>query len=488
MLFRGLYCWALSAALVAAPAAGADSLRAALELRAEYAAELEKLARWCTENGLRAEAQTTRRLIVPIDPYKLYVPTLPAAVGPPKLPDNAPPAVVQWDARLWQLRREHAGKLFEMARRAVRNGQAGLAFEMALAALQANPDHEAARRVFGFQKYKDQWRSLDEIRRLRAGQVWSEKFGWLPKAHLPRYEKGERYFNGRWISAAEDAKLHADIQSGWDIESEHYLVRTNHSLEAAVGLIEKLERLHRVWRLLFIRYYATPESLAALFEGRARAALPSFPRHHVVLFRDREDYIRALQPAMPKIDISSGVYVEQTRRAYFFVAEEPDDRTMYHEATHQLFHELRPTAPNVARKANFWIIEGIAMYMESLHSEEGYEVLGGLDDERMRAACYRLLQDGFYVPLEEFVSYGMERWQNDLRIATLYSQAAGLTHFLVHYDSGRYREALLRYLLAVYEGRDQLDTLAQLTGVSYAELDEQYREFIEAEKMPVKKN
>ena len=134
---------------------------------------------------------------------------------------------------------------------------------------------------------------------------------------------------------------------------------------------------------------------------------------------------------MPNIGISTGVYVDQTRRAYFFAGKGSDERTLYHEATHQLFHESRPVSPEVVRKGNFWIIEGIAMFMESLRQEDGYCVLGGFDDERMHAARYRLLHDHFYVPLDELVGYDMEKLQKDPRIGTLYSQSAGLTHFLV---------------------------------------------------------
>ena len=100
----------------------------------------------------------------------------------------------------------------------------------------------------------------------------------------------------------------------------------------------------------------------------------------------------------------------------------------------------------------------------------------------MRAAQYRLLHDDFYVPLQEFTALGIERLQKDPRIATLYSQAAGLTNFLVYYDGGRYRDALVAYLVAVYTGRDDPDTLAKLTGVSYSTLDKQYHEFMDGGK------
>ena len=185
---------------------------------------------------------------------------------------------------------------------------------------------------------------------------------------------------------------------------------------------------------------------------------------------------------MPNIKVTTGFYLDNPGCAYFFAGKDSDDRNMYHEATHQLFHESRLVAPNVGHKTNFWIVEGIAMYMESLRREDGYDVLGGFDDERVNAARYRLLHDHFYIPLGEFVDFGMEKLQKDPRIATLYSQAAGLTHFLIYYDEARYRDALVSYLSAVYAGHDNHDTLARITGTSYNDLDKQYREFLEGKK------
>jgi hypothetical protein len=216
--------------------------------------------------------------------------------------------------------------------------------------------------------------------------------------------------------------------------------------------------------------------VVAMFNGQPKA-LAAMPRHSIWYFRDQDEYIRALRVAMPGIEISVGVY--RPPHAYFFAGKQSDDRTMYHEATHQLFHESRPVVLDVGRRANFWIVEGIAMYMESLRQEDGFYVLGGFDDERLHAAQYRLLHDKFYVPMETFTAYGMEKIQKDPRIATLYSQAAGLTNFLVYYDHGRYRDALVSYLVAVYTGRDDPNTLAKLTGIGYSELDRQYREFVE---------
>lgn len=448
-------------------------------LRREYAAELDELAAWCDERKLDAQARTTRAWLRPRDPNCVCVAVFPRRIGPPELPPDTPADAVEWRDRFLRLRGDQADAMFEIARRAIRTNRASLAFDLIVTALHEDPDHKRIRQILGYQPYRGEWRSAYEVNKLRRGQVWHEQFGWLPRNHVRRYEEGERFHRGRWISAEEDARAHRHINYGWDLETEHYTVRTNHSIEAGVELGRQLERLYQVWKQLFVRYYATEEQVAALFAGSARRPRFQLPRHGVVYFRDRDDYVQSLKPAFPGIEISIGVYADGTRRAYFFAGEDYEQRTLHHEATHQLFHESRRVAPAVGKDGNFWIVEGIALYMESLREEDGYYVLGGFDDDRMQAARYRLLVDDFYVPFAELVAYGMDDVRSDKRIATLYSQAAGLTNFLIHYDGGRYRDALVDYLTAVYSGTDTLGTLAQLTGASYEELDKQYRQFME---------
>ena len=463
------------------PARAEDLYQTAQESVDKYAGQLAALAEWCDQRGLAEQAQETRAWLRPHDPSRVRVMVLPREVGGSGLPADSPADVVEWRNRLTRLKHDQANAMFALSRRAMVAHRASLAFDLLMVALRENPDHDSIRRILGYQEYRGQWCTRFEVDMLRSGHVRHEKFGWLPRTHVKRYEQGQRYHRGRWIPAEEDAKLRSRINSGWDVETEHYAIRTNHSLEAGVELGRQLERLYRVWKQLFIRFYATEDQVAALFAGPKRRSppIPFRQRHAVVYFRDREDYNRSLRPTLPTIEISVGVYIDNTRRAYFFAGKECDQRTMVHEATHQLFHESRPVAPDVGRDHNFWIIEGIAMYMESLREEDGYHVLGGFDDVRMEDAQYRLLNDSFYVPLSEFAGYGVDQLQHDERIATLYTQAAGLTHFLIHYDRGRYRDALVAYLAAVYSGQADLNTLARLTATPYSELDRQYREFME---------
>lgn len=475
-----------------ATAAGAarseDLVQTAVQLQNDYAQAIGELAAWCEERGLKEEARTTRTAIRPRDPYKLFVSLPPKQVAAATLPAGASPEVVDWDTRLTRLKRDQANALFDLARRAVRTLRASLAYDLVLAAIRAYPDHEGIRRLMGQQSFKGQWCTAYEVRKLRAGYVWHERFGWILQAQVPRYEQGQRFQGGKWISAEDDARLHRDIKNGWDIETEHYIIRTNHSLESGAALGVKLERLYRVWQQLFVRYYATEAQVAAAFDGRPRPASAEPPRLHVVYFRNKDDYVRWLRPEVPNIEVSIGYYRESTGRAYFYAGQEPDDRTLYHEATHQLFHQSRPVAPDVGSRCNFWIVEGIALFMESLHEDQGFYVLGGLDDIRVNASQVRLLTDNFYVPLADLTTYGMGRVQSDPRIATLYSQAAGLTHFLVFYDNGRYRDALVAYLSTVYSGRDEPGTLSRLAGLPYGELDRQYREYTQKATQEATKN
>ena len=474
-----LSAWFVFAVALSCPAA--DSLfHDAQALKSKHAGEVEKLAAWCEQEGLAAEAKKTRESLGTQDPFKLYLPVLPQEVGPAQPPEDASPAVAQWHAKLRKLRQEQALALFDLARTAVRKHQASLAYQLAMEAIRENPDHEGVRRVFGYQKYRNQWHTAYEVKKLRAGLVWDDKFGWISKSSLDRYQQGERFAGGRWIPAKTDDRLHRDIGSGWKIETEHYLIRTNHSIESAVDLGKKLDNLNRLWQQIFIRFYASEAYVDGLFSGRSQARAPELPHFDVVYFRDREQYNEALTPVMPDIGISLGVYLAQRRTAYFFAGGDDTDRVTYHEATHQLFQQARQTASDVGLRANFWLVEGIAMFMESLHEESGYYVLGGVNDVRINAARYHLAKQDFYEPFKTVTGLGMKELQSHPKIAKLYSQMAAMTHFLVYYDGGRYRDALVACLSAVYNGNQDPALLSQLTGASYAELDRQYREFIES--------
>ncbi|HBO42805.1 MAG TPA: hypothetical protein DD670_02475 [Planctomycetaceae bacterium] len=476
-------CLLALAAFVCATASSARAARsdemfkAATRLTQDYAASLEQLAAWCDEKGLSAQAAATRERAKPEDPNEIRVPVLPVRVGErAALREGASKDEAEWHERFWRLRRQVAEERFRLAKKAVKAGHASLALDLALAAIHEDPDNDSVRRLMGYQQFRGGWHTPFEVDRLRTGHVWNDRFGWIRKNHLERYEKGERLCDGRWLSADEDSRLRRNINQGWLVTTEHYVIRTNHSLEAGVRLGTQLESLYRVWKQLFLCYYATEEQVIAMFERRATRW--KLPRHRVIYFRTRDEYNEMLRPVMPGVEMSIGAYLGDSREAYFFADDGRDERTLLHEATHQLFHESRPVHRRAGVSANCWVIEGLALFMESLRKEGDYYVLGGSDDVRMVAARHRLMVDGFYVPFARMTRYGFPQLHGDPKIPTLYSQMTGLAHFMVYYDNGRYRDALVAYAKAVYDGSQDPMLLSRLTRTSYAELDKQYHEFM----------
>ncbi len=447
----------------------ADELAAARkQLYTDYGVQLQALAEKCESHGLSKQAEFTRRWLPQRDPAMIYVFILPSSTAPPAALVDTPLAQKWWN-KFTELRRAEADTLFALAQTALKNKQYALAFE--LCAKRCAKIQTMLRRelVLGDRKHGDQWVSPEAARCLDAGQVWSDDFGWLPADHLPRYQNGQRYYHGNWIGTAEDARLHSNIRNGWNVESDHYSVVTNHNLADAAKLATRLEMLYDVWRQVFVSYYAKPTQMEQWFaaaenaaqKSSANAATPAenaagelaiaptteravHKLHQVVYFHDKQQYVDALKAAQPQIEMSIGFYSDETRTAYFFASDDPYVGTLYHEATHQLFRETPPAAVDPGRKNNFWIVEAIACYMESLEehpllggeSYGKYITLGGENAGRVPAVRKRLLDDNFYVPLRELATYGMSELQHDARLSAIYSQISGQAWFLMHADHG----------------------------------------------------
>jgi hypothetical protein len=413
----------------------------------------------------------------------------------------APDEYTAADQRLDQVRKirdAYASALFALAKQAADAGQLSLAFQWATETLRENPDHADARRVLGYEKRDGRWLTPYGVRMAEAGKAWHPQFGWLAAIDVARYEAGERLAGSRWLSAEQDSARHREMKNGWQVRTDHFLVTTNHSLAAAAELAARLERLHQVWRQLFAGFYLTENEVRRLFGGERQPRRQVRP-FRVYYYRDRDQYVEALRRRQPRIAETLGIYFDDVREANFFAESEagaegsaagagrtggPPVATLYHEAVHQLFQETKPAAKRIGELANFWVIEGVATYFETLREHDDpkaglYFTIGESDAGRLPAARQRM-REGFYVPLEELTQMGKRDVQRHAQIAKLYGQSSSLAAYLMDGEKGRYREALVGYLDAVYSGRDTARSLAEATGVSYSELDGQYRRHAES--------
>ncbi|MEK6234187.1 MAG: hypothetical protein N2C14_05720, partial [Planctomycetales bacterium] len=270
-----------------------DALHAkAAALDKQFTTESKALASWCEQQGLKEEAKQTLDWVRTRDPYLIYSPKLPREMRPMDLPAGASAEATKWSEQWQGLREQHAERLYDLAREAIRARQAGPAYEWVLETARQNPDHEPARRALGYQKFQDHWRTPYEVGQIRRGRVWLDGGGWVPKIHVARYESGKRLYQRKWISVESEAEQRHAKMDPWTIETEHYEVRTTHSLAEGVRLGERLEEQQRIWRHVFVPYHTSPNNFSGLFEGRG-AGKPF--RHKVIYYRTREEYIKGLK-------------------------------------------------------------------------------------------------------------------------------------------------------------------------------------------------
>lgn len=413
-----------------------------------YADRLSALAAKCDDLELKEQAELTRRWIIPRHPGRQYL-FLPAVSDPAAPKSGATDLAAKWYAKFRELRGEQAEALFAESKQALADQRPARAYQLLHEVLRENPDHAEARRILGYIKDgRRQWTT-------------------------PEWER---------MAARRGAGAHPIFgMSYWRLESPHFELVTNHSSREALEAGRQLEDLHALWRQIFFRYWSTQAGLAARFAGGREPLARERPKMKVVLFRNREEYVEHLLPAEPRIGLTLGIYMDKRRTSYFYAGDTSVYPTWYHEATHQLFQEGVPgVTDNPGQNQNFWALEGVALYMESLQ-KRGHSTFyehwtaGGCEADRLQFARYRALAGDYYVPLSRLVTFGRAQVQADPEIRKLYAQAAGLSHFLIDGDGGKHQGAFIDLLTAIYQGNDGVDTLAKATGTPHEQLDDQYR-------------
>lgn len=488
------------------------------KILSSYKDDLSAVAGWCEEHQLPDAQQKVLELAARMAAEDQQ-PELSPFVTPP-VDKSLPVDEQQWMLQLQHHRETRAAELYTLARSSLRAGFPSLAFSIIGDVLRVDPDHKYGRSIMGKQKYIDptrrddpeyagEWVSAFEkkMRGESRPQVNHPDFGWIPLTSVARYEQGLRPWKGDWISVEKEAELRRDFRNAWEVPSEHFLVKTNVSLEAGVELSRRLEVFHGWLQQNFAAFFDTPQSLQDRFEKATdRSADRNVKPMEVHYYATREEYQKRVYGKVPANLETNGLYWQPERTSYFYLNPERRDlTTLFHEATHQIL-DVNTTSDRVlaartrARKlrqrriedwvlcehSNFWLIEGLACYFESFEiDEEGKVTVGNPEYVRFNTARQRLLDPSFYfyMPSLQFFALGKDEFQSHPQVSPLYTQASGYVHFLMHYDDGLYRDDLIQLLSAVYrpdaEKITEEPSLTRIAGVSYDELDRQYREHMQ---------
>ncbi len=398
--------------------------------------ELERLAAKCDELKLNIEADLCRQW-VPNQRSDQEILFLPEELPSEK---SGSSAQVAWARHFQSARRRHAEFLFDQCRNAAKEGDEIKGYRLLWRTLRENPEHVEARRTLG---------------RLAISTINPR-----PIAKRSNQKHGRFGWPGNSYSVVETA---------------HFLLTSRASAKETTELANKLERFYSLWTQFFYPLWSPP----GLLQARLKGASNPFEKQRqiqVYLLKDKADYVATLGAQEANIGISVGYYNPDDATSYFYVGE-GIDATLYHELTHQLLAEATrmDIHENIAKGKDFWIIEGIAIYLESLQYHQSYWTLGGWESPRVQVARYRAVRDGDWTPWNTFTAGTMKTWKENPQISKLYTQAAGVTHAILDGFGSiasieDRRERFLKAIVSVYQGQPNTDELLVLLGGEQAQM------------------
>ncbi|MFG0263623.1 MAG: hypothetical protein ACF8AM_00560 [Rhodopirellula sp. JB055] len=261
-------------------------------------------------------------------------------------------------------------------------------------------------------------------------------------------------------------------------QTDHFEILSQADDASSRIVAEALEREYWVWTQIFFPIWSGRNQIASIVRDWERentsaadhlksrsspARLQHGQRHRVVLLADPESYRATITTAFRNTDTSAvaastGFYSDTLRLSFFF--PQPDLASLHHEICHQLFTEAsanasrrRPTRGQTfatATTEDFWLIEGMAGYFESLRYEQSLAYVGGWESPRLQLARYQALIGGVPIASLEDLRGTRDKVQSKPNLARWYSQAALRTHYLMDNAGPTKRRGLLKQLAELY--------------------------------------
>lgn len=241
-------------------------------------------------------------------------------------------------------------------------------------------------------------------------------------------------------------------------QTPHFRIFSIAPRRETIVLAEDLERFFEVWSQVFFPLWSAGGEVAEKIVAGESVALHG--QVQVVLYADRRSYLQGVGQATQGIEESTGFYSPERKLTLLFAGKEGDVETRYHELTHQLLQELIPQAIGYpGKEQGFWIVEGIASYMESVRFFESLATVGGWESPRLQYARGRWLPQRDPPPLAELIEQSQADAQGQSDLAAWYTTTAGYTHLWM--DDPEKRKSLLAYLQGVYRGGNDPSLLAE---------------------------
>ena len=387
---------------------------------------LNRLATKCDELGKSELAAFTRKWIPQRDPSRQYF-FLTPAFGSPPLPQLSDTTDKFWADNFAAENRKYAESLFALSQLAVDQKRYAAAYRMLHESLFHDPQNRNSLRVLG---EKESVKERIRVTSYRANPRRKQD-EFLPKGELKKYE------------------------------SDNFLLYTSLDQQIAIKAIHDFEKFQAVWRQCFYSYWAKPSWLERRFEKQGKP-LSRSKKFMVVMYRNKEEYIRTLSAKNPGIEVSVGYYWFAKKTSFFFHDQDPNiSKTWIHELTHQLMHESVPISKNSVIQSSIWAVEGIAVYMESLMNFETHVTVGGEDAERLNYCRYNYFRRGFWVEISALNAMNQQDFVRNASVKALYSLSGAYCQFLMSNEDCI--EEFFNFLRLVHQGKDSSRVFEKLS-------------------------
>ena len=411
-----------------------------LKLNQDHAADLESLAKKCEALGKPELASYTRKWNPKRDPAREYY-FLTPAFAPPTLPRIADLTDRSWAKHFEKANRKYSAALYSLAKSALAKEQHAAAYRMLHESLFHDPQNRDSLRVLG------ESASIEDRIRVTPYRANSrrEQDEFLPKGEIKKYE------------------------------SANFVLFTSLEEEVAKKAIIDFEKLQTIWRQCFFSYWARPSWLSRRFEKEVKP-ISRAKKFKVVMYRDKNEYVRTLSPKNPGIEVSVGYYWFAQKTSFFFHDEDPSiEKTWVHELTHQLMHESVPISKNSVIKSSIWAVEGIAVYMESLMDFETHVTVGGEDAERLNYCRHNYFRRGFFVEMSALNSMTQQGFIRSKSVKALYSLSGAYCQYLMSQE--KCRDDFFSFLRLVHQGKNSSRVFEKLS--EQVSFDEGFKRFLQ---------
>ena len=316
-------------------------------------------------------------------------------------------------------------------------------------------------------------------------------FAWCSPGTVKRLEAGDELHEGKWLTAAEVAKLdaaHASWNDPWVLVDDVHEVRTTLPLRKArqvlvyVGHYRRyfLERFAGLWDLqpptgkLPVIVTATRSEMLDRMREETRSSQP--PGNGAAFYLQTNG---KLNPCFVSYEMASanGMVVKLERFEEILVA-------LTHEVTHQICFEYSKHAYDPTRPVEhqFWCVEGIAELMGG-HVYDGTSwrltkpKTSPMGEGYVEGAFAWCKTHALDLPmLDAFTSLSQVRFLT----AENYHIAATLAYFLVDGDGGKYRSMFCKLCETVHQVKDGPDAFGKcFPGVEFGSLREEFLKFVD---------